>query len=81
MSEESPQSIRGELAAVRAELSQVSKQLTEVTTRLSVMGDHESRIRALEQQVARSAWLPVIVTSVLMAALGALVVRIIDVGM
>lgn len=81
MSEQEAPSIRGELAAVRTELSHVSQKLTEVTTRLSVMGDHESRIRALETAMARSAWLPVIVTSVLMAALGAIVVRIIDVGM
>lgn len=78
---EEPQSIREELAAVRGELSQVSQKLTEVTTRFSYMADHESRIRALENAMARSAWLPVIVTSVLMAGLGALVVRIIDVGM
>lgn len=76
-----PQSIREELAAVRGELSQVSQKLTEVTTRFSYMADHESRIRALETAMARSAWLPVIVTSVLMAGLGALVVRVIDVGM
>lgn len=79
---EQPQSgIRDELAAVRHELGVVSRQLSELTTRFSYMADHESRIRALENAMARSAWLPVIVTSVLMAGLGALVVRIIDFGM
>jgi len=80
MSESDPQSIREELAAVRTELAAVSRQLTEVTTRFSYMADHESRIRALETALARSAWLPVIVTAVLMSTLGAVIVRIIDVG-
>lgn len=78
---ETPTGIRDELAAVRDELSKVSLQLQELTTRFSYMADHEARIRSLENAMARSAWLPVIVTSVLMAGLGALVVRIIDFGM
>ena len=77
---ETPSGIRDELAGVRDELAKVSLRLQDVTTHLEHMADHEVRIRALETAQARNAWLPVIVTSVLMSTLGAIVVRFIDLG-
>ncbi len=78
---EPPHGIRDEIAAVREDLAKVSAQLQDLATRFTFMADHEGRIRELEKAIARSAWLPVIVTSVLMAGLGALVVRVIDIGL
>jgi hypothetical protein len=66
---------------VLAELAAVRAQLADLVVRFSYMNDHEARIRALENSISRSAWLPVIVTSLLMSGLGAIIVRIIDVGL
>ncbi len=76
-----PQNIREELAAVRGELAEASRKLSELMTRFSYMADHESRIRSLELAVARSAWVPVIVTAIFMTSLGAVVTLLIQRGL
>lgn len=81
MTEPTQHGIRDELAAVRLELADTNQKLAVVSAQLTAAVQLESRVRAVEIAQARSSWVPVIVTSVLMSALGALVVALIDRGM
>jgi len=62
------------------EVRALAGTLSTVVTKLDNISDHEGRIRALELAIARSAWLPVIVTALITSGIAALAVRLIDFG-
>ena len=62
------------------EVRALSSTLSTVVTKLENISDHEARIRALELAIARSAWLPVIVTALITSGIAGLAVRLIDFG-
>ena len=50
-------------------LARIDNRLTRIEAKVEGSIDHEARIRALEIAMAKSAWIPIIITSVLTAVL------------
>lgn len=50
-------------------LHRIEVRLTRIESKVEGSIDHEARIRAIEIALARSAWVPIIITSVLTALL------------
>ena len=69
-----PDSYRGQEEST---LQSIDRRLTRIEGKVEGSLDHEARIRALEIAAARSAWVPVLVTSAITVTAATLVQKLI----